>query len=137
MQIHHIGYLVEELEAARQEFELLGYETILEEVRDEIRRIAVSYLKKDGYVIELISALSDNSFLQPLLKRYRNSPYHMCYEVKNIKDAIQHLMDQGNYYLIVDPYEIPIEARLVMKNSMVAFLLNSHIGIIELSGNES
>lgn len=61
-----------------------------------------------------------------LLKRFKNLPYHICYESNNLEKDISKYSEKG-YSLMGDPQEAP-----AIEGNKVAFLMNRHIGIIEL-----
>ncbi len=126
MVIHHVGYLTKDLEKAEKEFLALGY-TIEQAVKlDELRKINISFLINGNYRVELIEPVDDTSPMYPLLKKYKNTPYHFCYEVDNLDSSVTDLSNKG-YTVMQAPLEAPcIEGR------RVAFLMNSNLGIIEL-----
>ena len=80
LKIHHIGYLVKKLDAAIKSFECLGYQITQDTVYDDIRKINICFLQKDGYCIELVSPVSEDSVVSGLIKMFKHSPYHICYE---------------------------------------------------------
>lgn len=69
LKIHHIGYLVKKLEKAKKTFESLGYLAEQDTVRDEIRKVDICFLIKDGYRVELVSPFSEESVVSGLLKK--------------------------------------------------------------------
>ena len=98
LKVHHIGYLVKNLERAKSEFAKLGYKVEQETVFDEYRNINICFLLKDGYRIELVSPVGDNSAVGDLRKKIGNSPYHICYEVNNLDNAIEYF--KSNKYIL-------------------------------------
>ena len=60
------------------------------------------------------------------LKKLRNTPYHICYECKNVDEKIFELEEAG--WIIISP---PMPAPGI-DNRRVAFLFGANIGIIEL-----
>ena len=60
------------------------------------------------------------------MKTHRNSPYHICYEVENIEEAIIELEEQG--YCIINGL-LPAPA---IKDKRVCFLLSAKVGMVEL-----
>jgi methylmalonyl-CoA/ethylmalonyl-CoA epimerase len=126
MKIHHVGYLTKNLEKSRKQFEKLGYETEQEVSFDEIREINIEFMVNDGYRVELIEPVSKDSPMYPLLKHYKNTPYHFCYSVENLEEAIEKLTEE-RYVVIDKPERAPcIEGR------RVSFLMHKDMGIIEL-----
>lgn len=126
MKIHHIGYLVKDLTKSMKVFENLGYINIDNIVYDEFRKINICFMKKDGYTIELVSPVGDDSVVSNLLRRYNNSPYHICYESNSFEDDIKNLSNNG-FVMIDGPLSAP-----AISNKRVVFLFGSSIGLIEI-----
>ena len=61
MKVHHIGYLVKKGEKAAQAFEALGYAREGDWTHDQIRKVDILFLEKDGYRIELVSPYAVDS----------------------------------------------------------------------------
>ena len=126
LTIHHIGYLVKNIEKATAQFESLGYSIINEKCYDDYRKVDIVFLEKDGYIVELVSPVSEESVVWGLMGRYKNSPYHICYEAEDITAAAEALASQG-FVAIDTPTPAPaIEGRKVQ------FLQGRFIGMIEL-----
>lgn len=125
-KIHHIGYLVKKTEAAKQTFEALGYRLEQDTVYDPIRDVDICFLQKDGYRVELVSPVSEHSVVAGLLKKYKNCPYHICYEADDYENASAALSAAG--FLAIDtPTEAP-----ALGGRRVAFFSSSAIGMVEL-----
>ena len=127
MKVHHIGYAVKDINGSINVFESLGYKAS-EIVKDDLRKVNICFMEKDGYVVELISPISKDvpSVVDGVLKKSGNTPYHICYEVPNLKEAIDELKEK-NFKAIIPPQEAcAIEGR------NVCFLFNKDIGIIEI-----
>lgn len=126
MRIHHIGYLVKKADKAKDVFTSIGFSVKQEPVYDQIRDIHVLFMEKDGYVIELVSSNSKNSVVANLMKTYKNSPYHICYESEDFDDDIKGLTEKG--FMSIDrPTPAP-----ALDGRRVCFFMNSQIGMIEL-----
>ena len=126
MKVHHIGYLVKNISKTEKKFLELGYEVESPTKFDEIRNIDIEFLVNGDYRVELIEPKGEESPMYPLLKRYKNTPYHLCYEVENIDEAIAELQDK-HYTVIQEPNIAPC-----IEGKKVAFLNNISMGIIEL-----
>ena len=126
LKVHHIGYLVKKMDAAIQSFENLGYQTIQGTVYDDIRKVNICFLDKDGYQIELVSPVSEDSVVSGLMKKYKNSPYHICYETENFDRDYQTLTENG-FISIDTPTPAP-----ALQNREVVFLTHASMGMIEL-----
>lgn len=126
LKVHHIGYLVKKIETAIRSFQNLGYEIVQETVYDEIRKVDICFLQKEGYCIELISPVSEVSVVSGLLKKFKNSPYHICYETAHFEEDYQRLTNEG--FLSIDtPTPAP-----ALQNRKVVFLTSRAMGMIEL-----
>lgn len=125
IKVHHVGYLVKRLDQAVHEFKQLGFLEEQEPVYDSIRKINIAFIKNGDYRIELVCPVKDSP-TYGLIKRYKNSPYHICYECDDLQMQMQHLMKTG-YLVIQEPCIAP-----AINNRRVAFLMNSEIGMIEL-----
>lgn len=128
LKIHHIGYLVKNIDKTINSFENLGYK-IEESVKtDSIRNVLIAFLIKDSYRVELVSPINEESVVYNLLKKYKNSPYHICYESNkgSFENDIEILTSQG-YVAIDSPAPAPC-----INNRRVTFLMNPNLGMIEL-----
>lgn len=126
MKIHHVGYLVANIDTAVNDFTGLGYELAGDVCVDQKRNIKIQFLKNGNYLIELVSPLNDSSPVHNMLKKNGSSPYHLCYQTKNLFAEITELKKQG-YIVIAEALEAPAIA-----SKKVAFLYKNSIGIIEL-----
>ena len=126
MKIHHIGYLVKKIEVSKEEFMTLGYEMLQDVVHDSYRDADICFLKQDGYVVELVSPCSKESVVYSLMERYKNAPYHICYETESFDKDLSELEQKG-YMIIAESMPAP-----ALESRRVAFLINPFIGIIEL-----
>ena len=126
MKIHHIGYLVKNIEKAREQFMKMGFCDNKSTVFDAIRNVHICFIKKDGYCIELIQPTKDSA-IYGLLKKYKNTAYHICYQVDDMRRAIEELEQMG-FYLFEDVKVAPA----ISDNAKVAFLMGKDCGIIEI-----
>ena len=129
MIIHHLGYIVKDINKSIDVFFALGFKPspINETVHhDEYRDIDIFFIEKDGYCIELISPSSKDSSFYPLLKKYRNCSYHICYTSDNVKADMSELT-MGGWKQIT-----PFESASALDGRRVGFFLNPAIGMIEL-----
>lgn len=130
MKIHHVAYLVKKLKNSEEEFVKLGFEVEKPVKYDHVRDVNISFMVNDGYRVELVEPASKESPLYPLLKNYKNSPYHMCYIVKDLEASKKELENDG-YMLIKDTEVAPC-----LEDRNVVFLINPYIGMIELVEEE-
>ena len=128
MRVHHIGYLVKQIDKSVSAFEALGYTLKSSPVWDNGRKAYICFLDNGGYCVELI-APSRESSLYPLLKQYQNSPYHMCYCCADLEETIEKLK-KDKFMLFLEPASAPAIAG--GGTARVAFLMSARAGIIEL-----
>ena len=126
LSVHHIGYLVRNIDAALSAFLQLGYTIRQDTVPDPIRGIHICFVEKDGYLIELVSPLDSSSLVSGLLKKYKNRPYPICYETNDLDKELARLTAQS-YTAIDAPTPAP-----ALGNRRVVFLMSPFLGMIEL-----
>ncbi len=126
MKIHHVGYLVADIDIAMNDFIWLGYELKGEVCVDQKRNIKIQFLKNGNHLIELVSPLNDSSPVNNTLKKSGSSPYHICYETPILIEQITKLKKQG-YIIIAEALEAP-----AIGNKKVVFLYKNSVGIVEL-----
>ena len=126
LKIHHIGYLVKKLDAAILSFKNLGYQITQDTVYDDIRQVDICFLERDGYRIELVCPVSDKSVVYGLLRKYKNCPYHICYETADFERDFDALRAEG--FLPIDTLT-PAPA---LTGREVVFMSHAALGMIEL-----
>lgn len=126
LKVHHIGYLVKKIDAAIQAFSKLGYTVTQDTIYDAIRRVDICFLEKDGYVIELVSPVDADSVVAGLLKKCKNTPYHICYETPSLDEDLTWLTKEG-FTAIDTPTPAP-----ALNGRHVVFLISASLGMIEL-----
>ena len=126
LSVHHIGYLVKKIKKATRTFLALGYRMEQEIVHDAFRKVNICFLVKDGCRIELVSPAAEDSVVSGLMKKYKNSPYHICYQTEDFDAAFTELT-AGGFIAIDTPTPAP-----ALGGRDVVFLTNADIGMIEL-----
>lgn len=126
MRIHHIGYLVKDLQEAEKHFLHLGYLREAECIYDAARDADICFYLNGEYRVELVAPKSQESVAYGLLKRYKNTPYHICYFSKDLEKDIEVLQDNG-FLQIDEP-----EKAVAIGNRRVVFLYSNQMGMIEL-----
>ena len=126
LKVHHIGYLVKKIEPAIISFEKLGYQITQDTVYDDIREVNICFMEKDGYCVELVSPASETSVVSGLMKRFKNSPYHICYETEIFEEDYMTLVSEG-FMAIDTPTPAP-----ALQGREVVFMTSASVGMIEL-----
>lgn len=129
-KIHHIGYIVNNIKNALDEMKLLSYEVIQNTVFDADRNIYICFIKNGSQLIELIEPKDENATTYKMLMKTGPTPYHICYEVENIKKACNILKKEGFY-----PITKIEKASAMGECCEVVFLYSQNIGLIELVVN--
>lgn len=97
MKIHHIGYMVKNIKKSTAAFIRLGYDMEQDIQEDHNRKALIVFMVNDSYRIELVQPIDESSDYYPLLKKYRNSPYHICYCTEYLDKTIDDLRWGGIY----------------------------------------
>ena len=129
MKLHHVGCLVKSMDQAVNLLTgggTLKYSIVSGPVFDPYRKINICFLENNGTVVELIESASPDSSVAGLLKRYGAAPYHICYEVSDIEQAVEELRAK-RFVVSSAPMQAP-----ALDGKRVAFLFHAQIGLIEL-----
>ncbi len=123
---HHIGYAVNDIVKAKNEFIESGY-NVSETVIEPIQRVYVSYARKEGNpTIELLQPLDEKSPIVKILSKNGPIPYHICYSVPDIKSAMEEL--RGRRYL---PLGKPIPGH-GLDDALMVFMFKKELGLLQL-----
>ena len=120
--------MVTDIQKAVSAFQSLGWK-IREGtgvIFDAERQAEICFLDGDGGTIELVKPC-ENSDLLPLARKFRNSPYHVCFEVPDIDKAVTGLREKG--FLL---FKAKSKAVAISDSAQVAFLMSAGTGMIEL-----
>ena len=127
MQLHHIGYVVEKIEEAQQNFEALGYKVAQVPVNDDIQKCRIAFIAREGEpMIELVEPYENNKSLRKMLTQRGNTPYHMCYEVEDVEALFDELSEKEGWM----PLFRPVEAT-AFRNRLITYFYNAQIGYVE------
>lgn len=125
-RFHHIGMAVFDIVATAKCYESAGY---LRSITffDPIQNVDICWLTKAGEpMIELLAPVDDNSPVNGVLAKNGVGPYHCCYEVNNLEEAILELKKM-RFILVSKP-----SPAVAIRNYHVAFLYHKNVGLIEL-----
>ena len=120
-----MGYAVNNIENAMESFSNLGF--VKEDTQVDVnRKISIAFIRNGDTLVELIEPYGENSPVDEILKKNGPTPYHICYSVCDIDNALKELKKSG-WVVILKKAPAP-----AMGDAMVAFLHNKPLGIIEL-----
>ena len=126
---HHIGIACRDIDKTREFYLGLGY-TASPVVDDPLQHVRICFLDKEGAPrLELLQPLDDQSPVARTLATAGVTPYHFCYEVRNIDEAIA--AQRTKRFLLVSG---PVPA-CALGDRRIAFLYNKNNGLIELVEN--
>ena len=122
----HVGYLTGDISSTAKEFERLGY-VAGDIVDDDTQRTKICFLSKPGEVrVELVQPYEDNKTMQKMLTKRGVTLYHMCYEVDDVDQEYDKLI-QEDWTALFKPVAAP-----AFENRKICYFWNSEIGFIEL-----
>ena len=101
---HHVGIAVRDLPSASESMQkLFGYGVSSGPFDDPVQRVSVCFLTRGGddAVLELVAPLGPDSPITRTLEK-GGGTYHVCYEVADIKTAVEHMKAEG-CLLLGDP----------------------------------
>lgn len=126
LKFHHVGIACHKIERTLPFYLSQGY-SAAPVIDDPVQHVRVCFLDKaDAPRLELLEPLDDSSPVARTLSTAGVTPYHLCYEVHDIEDAIRLLRGQ-RFLLVSGPVAAP-----AMENHRVAFLFKKDTGLIEL-----
>ncbi len=131
MKLDHIGYAVSDIKKTASHYVDAGWE--LSEEYDEVAQNArIAFLTKQGFpTIELVApGFGEKDPVSALLKKSGVSPYHMCYEVDDILQAMEALYEEGFV-----PLFMPVES-VAMHGRQICYLTSLDVGTIEIVSKE-
>ena len=97
LQMHHVGFLVDELEEGARNFvTTLGFRIESDVIEDRLQTARVRFLRQPGerHWLELVSPLGEDSKLHGALRR-GVALHHLCYEVTEIEAGLALLRNGG------------------------------------------
>jgi len=125
-KFHHIGVAVKDIDATAPIYEQCGYKRSTS-IFDPIQNVNICWLTKEGMpTVELLAPVDETSPVNKTLEKNGVTPYHTCYVVENIEEAVAQLRKQ-KYVMVSKPAEA-----VAFCGSRVCFLFNKNVGLIEL-----
>lgn len=125
-RFHHTGVAVFDIDATAKFYLDAGWSKT-ETVYDPHQNVYICFLTKERMpMIELLAPKDETSPVTKTLDKSGVTPYHFCYEVDDINQAIADLRK-----LKFVPLIKPVEA-CAINDKKVCFLFNKQVGLIEL-----
>lgn len=126
MKFHHIGVAVRDINATAALYVAGGYKQS-ETIFDPNQNVNICWLTKEGMpVVELLEPVDENSPVNGILEKNGVAPYHTCYMVDDIEQAVRDLRKM-RYIVVSKP-----EKAVAIHGCKVSFLFNKSVGLIEL-----
>lgn len=125
MKIDHIGYAVKDVDKAKIAMEALGF-LFEPTIVDEGRNVSLAFGKLDGYRVELVAPLSEDSPVSSLLSKLGPTPYHLCYASDNLEAEVA---DLANKRFKV---AIPPTPAVAFGGKKVVFMYSLAMGLFEI-----
>jgi methylmalonyl-CoA/ethylmalonyl-CoA epimerase len=123
---HHLGIATKSIEKCAGTYSALGYHCT--EIKDEpSQNVRICFLSKEGSpLLELVEPLSKDAPVFNIIKNSGTTPYHTCYEVENMQEALDELEDMG-FRMLFEPL-----VSEVMDHGLFCYLFSAEIGLFEL-----
>lgn len=126
MKFHHIGVAVKSIPATATVYVAGGYKQS-ETIYDPEQGVNICWLTKDDMpTVELLQPVDESSPVNKTLEKNGVNPYHTCYIVDNIDQAISDLR-KLKYVLVSKPMKA-----VAIHGCRVSFLYNKDVGLIEI-----
>jgi methylmalonyl-CoA/ethylmalonyl-CoA epimerase len=127
MRIHHVAYVTADLEKKLAELaDLLECSPIGPPVVDQVQGVRIQFVKtNNGDLIELLEPYGERS---PVLRHLKQGGglYHVCFEVDDLKAALQRFRDSDNAVVVCEPVPAP-----AIDGRHVAFVVTADRDLIE------
>lgn len=125
-RFHHTGVAVFDIDATAKFYLDAGWSKT-ETVYDPHQNVYICFLTKEGMpMVELLAPKDGTSPVTGTLDKSGVTPYHFCYEVDDINQAIADLR-KLKFVPLIKPV-----AACAINDRKVCFLFNRQVGLIEL-----
>lgn len=126
-RLDHIGYAVNDLETTAKHYLEAGW-TCSPVYEETAQHALIMFLTKEGFPkIELVAPNGQEKFpAENTLKTSGVAPYHLCYEVDDVMEAMESLYEEGFV-----PMFMPVES-VAMHGKKICYLCSLEVGTIEI-----
>ena len=130
LSVSHIGYAVKDIQQTAHLYVDAGWH-MSKIYEEEVQNTKIAFLDKEGFpTIELVSPLNETkSPVDCYLSNNGVSPYHICYNVDDIDQAVEDLYEEN-----FKPLFMPVES-VAMANRKICYLHHMELGLIEIVEN--
>ena len=128
IEMDHVGYAVRDIQETAAPYVAAGWE-LSEIFNEEVQHTKIAFLNKPGMTtIELVSPLSEGGGapVDKILRLQGVAPYHICYVVEDIWEAVEDLHQEGFV-----PLFLPVKS-IAMSNREICYLYSDKVGVIEI-----
>ena len=129
MKLHHVGIVVEDIEAGIQRYKaMFGFVSVTEVVDDPVQKVSVVLLsgpEADSIPVELIAPLTDDSPVSKILQGNMRL-YHLCFVVDDIEEALKNFRSNG---AIIISGPVPAD---LFEGKRIAFVYTPDKYVVEL-----
>jgi methylmalonyl-CoA/ethylmalonyl-CoA epimerase len=97
MTFHHVGVAVKSIKTALETYTgIFGFRRLTPPLEVSPQRVKVCFVEAPpGVLIELVEGIGDNSPVKKVLERSGSGPYHLCYKVDDLDEAVGELEARG------------------------------------------
>lgn len=125
-KFHHIGIATNSIDNTSKYYINAGYSASAV-VLDPIQNVNICFLSKEEMpTVELLEPVDEKSPVFKIVKSTGVTPYHCCYLVVNIEEAIVELRRLGFV-----PLSKPVPA-IALGGRSICFMYSRSVGLIEL-----
>lgn len=130
-RVHHVGFVVAELDAAERHFLALGYARRGETVADSYQRAQLVFLVRQGGdasepLVELIHPVDEQARTHAFTTRNQYQIHHLCYVTEDMSVAIAQA--RAARFSQVQP----VVAAPAIGGSRIAFFYARAVGLFEI-----
>jgi methylmalonyl-CoA/ethylmalonyl-CoA epimerase len=126
VEFHHVGIAVRDFAAARQFYELAGYDTGTV-VTDPLQRVELLFCTKAASPsVELVRPIDEESPVVNYLKKQSECIYHVCFEVSDLQAALKKVYGSRRYLCAS-----PRKPAVLFGGRHVSFYYSKGVGLVE------
>ena len=104
---HHVGVAVKSIKTALETFTgIFGFRRLTLPLEVPAQRVKVCFVEAPpGVLIELVEGIGNHSPVKKIIEISGSGPYHLCYQVADLDEAIAELESRG--CILFRRFELP------------------------------